>query len=138
MKTGNRRDERRKRVGTHVPGNREVRMAENRQETAQAAQGPPVASKAAQVTSVPLLRFPPRHPANLGNVKKMKLGMLRLYFLNLKISASRVVISAELHVVGNGVLAVSQRSKLHASPSSVQFSFVYIVSTPYNFYQKKP
>lgn len=52
MKTGNRRDERRKRVWSRVPGWMEVGMAENRQEMARAAQGPPVASKAAQVASI--------------------------------------------------------------------------------------
>ena len=54
MKTGNREDERVKRLWSRVPRWRQVRMAENRQEMAQAARGPPVASKAGQVVPHPL------------------------------------------------------------------------------------
>lgn len=52
IKTGNRGDERRKRAWSRVPRWTEVWMAENRQEMAWDAQGPPTTSKTARVVSL--------------------------------------------------------------------------------------
>lgn len=54
IKTGNREDERMKRLWSRVPRWRQVWKAENRQEMARAARGPPLASKAGQVVPLPL------------------------------------------------------------------------------------
>lgn len=70
MKTGNRGDERRKRVWSRVPRWKEVWMAENRQEMAWAAQEPTMGPEAAQVvlsTSVTVSHF---HFVDIKGVKQ--------------------------------------------------------------------